>query len=262
MLETRKAPIPIYPDLAGQVAVVTGGSKGIGAATVTALAANGVKVAVVARSQTGIDTAVERIREAGGEAIGVSADCVSFSALERVRDTVEANLGPVDILVAFAGGFGSYTPAHEITEEEWHFVIDSNLTSTFLTVKAFLPGMIERRKGSIVTMASNAGRFLDIPLTASYAAAKAGIVMFTRHVAKEVGQYGIRANCVAPATTFSERIERIMPEERIEAVAALSPLGRLGLPEDTALATLYLVSESAGWVTGVTLDIAGGRIML
>jgi 3-oxoacyl-[acyl-carrier protein] reductase len=121
---------------------------------------------------------------------------------------------------------------------------------------------MERGSGAIVTMATNAARFIDIPLTASYAAAKAGVMVFTRHVAKEVGKYGIRANCVAPATVTSDRIERIMTPEKMESVAALSPLGRMGQPEDVALATLFLASDSARWLTGVTLDVAGGRIML
>jgi 3-oxoacyl-[acyl-carrier protein] reductase len=122
--------------------------------------------------------------------------------------------------------------------------------------------MIERRAGAIVTMASNAGRLLDIPLTASYAAAKAGIVMFTRHLAKEVGGYGIRANCVAPATVMSERITRIMTAERLAEIGTMSPLGRVGVPEDVAAATLFLLSQSAAWLTGITLDVAGGRVML
>jgi 3-oxoacyl-[acyl-carrier protein] reductase len=255
-------PAPTYPDLRGKVAVVTGGSKGIGAATCRALAANGVKVVVVAREMDPIDDVVSRLRRDGAEAVGISADCTDAEDLECLRARAESELGPADILIAFAGGFTDRTPVQEISEESWRDVIDSNLTSSFLTVKVFLPGMIERRRGAIVTMASNAGRFLDITLTASYAAAKAGVVMFTQHVAKEVGRYGIRANCVAPATTRSERVEGIMPQARLQDIAAMSPLGRLGSPEDSAFATLYLASESAGWLTGVTLDVTGGRIML
>ena len=111
-------------------------------------------------------------------------------------------------------------------------------------------------------MASNAARFLDSTLTSSYAAAKAGIVMFTRHVAREVGPHGVRINCIAPATTLSERIERILTEEQRAALSAKSPLGRLGVPEDSAMATLFLASDSAGWLTGVTIDVAGGRVMM
>lgn len=254
--------IPTYPDLAGKVAVVTGGSRGIGAATCRFLGRQGARVAVSGRDEAAIERLVADIHETGGHALGVVADCCDFTAVERMRETTERKLGPADVLVAYAGGFGAYTPAHLIEEREWHSVIDSNLTATFLTVKSFLPGMLERERGSIITMASNAARFLDILTTASYAAAKAGIVMFTRHVAKEVGSHGVRVNCVAPATVLSERVSRIMPEARQKEVAALAPLGRLGMPEDVALATLFLASDSSSWLTGVTLDVAGGRIML
>jgi 3-oxoacyl-[acyl-carrier protein] reductase len=255
-------PIPTYPDLAGKTAFVTGGSKGIGRATCRVLAANGVNVAVVARGADAVEEAAAELRDSGIEALGLSADCTSFTQLEGARRATEEALGPVDILVPFAGGFGARTPTVDISEEEWRFVIESNLTATFLTVKAFLPGMIERKGGAIVTMASNAGRYLDLPLTSSYAAAKAGIVMFTRHLAKEVGEHNIRANVVAPATTTSERVLGVWNEEGLARVAAMSPLGRVGTPEDSALATLYLCSDASGWITGITLDVAGGRIML
>ena len=260
--ETGAIAVPSYPDLAGKVAVGTGGSKGIGAATARLLAANGARVAVNARSQDGIDAVVAEIRAAGGEATGVRGDATRREDVERLRSEVESQLGPADILMPFAGGFAAYTAVHEISEQEWREVVDWNLTSTFLAVRAFLPGMIERRRGAIVTMSSNAGRYLDTTLTASYAAAKAGIVMFTRHVAREVGRHGIRANCVAPATTLTERVERILAPERRDELARLAPLGRLGAPEDSALAALFLASDAAGWLTGITIDVAGGRITL
>jgi 3-oxoacyl-[acyl-carrier protein] reductase len=141
-------------------------------------------------------------------------------------------------------------------------VLEANLTSTFLAVSAVLPSMTERGSGAIVTMASNAGRLLDMTLTAPYAAAKAGVIQFTRHVAMEVGRHGIRINAIAPATVSSERVQRIMDTEKQAKVAGMSPLGTMGTPEDCALATLFLVSDSSSWLTGVTLDISGGRIML
>jgi 3-oxoacyl-[acyl-carrier protein] reductase len=249
---------PIFPDLAGKVALVTGGSKGIGAATVRALAANDVRVAVNGREEDAIE---ELASEVGG--IGISADASKWSEIERMREYVEAELGPVDILAPFAGGFGAYTPVQDISEEEWHSVVDNNLTATFLAIKSFLPGMLERGSGTIVTMASNAGRHLDATLTASYAASKAGIIQLTRHVAREVGSRGIRVNCVAPGTTETERIMRILTDEGRAEIAAKSPLGRLGKPEECAHATLFLASEAAaGYLTGTTLDISGGRIML
>ncbi len=255
-------PVPTYPDLAGKVAVVTGGTKGIGAVTCRLLGGQGANVVVNGRDEAAIEKLVDEINRAGGRAIGVAADCREFEAIERMRERTERELGPADILVAYAGGFGAYTPAHQIEEEEWHSVIESNLTTTFLVVKSFLPGMIERRRGSIVTMASNGARFLDILLTAPYVAAKAGVMVFSRHVAKEVGQYGVRVNCIAPATVLTDRVRGLMSEKRRAEVAALSPLGRLGEPEDVALATLFLASDSSSWLTGVTLDVAGGRIML
>jgi 3-oxoacyl-[acyl-carrier protein] reductase len=255
-------PIPTYPDLASRVALITGGSKGIGAATARMLAANGVKVAVTARSQPGIDELVGELTGSGAEAIGISADCGDPGEIERMLAATEEALGPVDILLPFAGGFGSFTPIDQITAEEWRTVIEDNLTSTFLTVRAVVPSMIERRSGVIVTMASNGGRYLDKLLTASYAAAKAGVVQFTRHIAMELGPHNVRANSIAPATVRSERIDRIMDEQAQAKVAEMSPLGRMGTPADCALATLFLVSDSASWLTGVTLDIAGGRIML
>jgi len=254
--------VPQYPDLAGRLALVTGGSRGIGAAACRALAANGVRVVVNARTRPDIDRLVDELRSQGAEAVGVSGDVSKADQVETLRRRIEEEHGDVDIVLAFAGGFAAYTPLVEIKEDEWHGVVDANLTSTFLTLRAFLPRMIERRAGAFVTMASNAGRYLDITLTASYAAAKAGIVMLTRHVAREVGPYGVRVNCVAPATTLTERVAAIMHEEQRRSVAAMAPLGRLGHPDDTAYAALYLVSDSAGWITGVTLDVAGGRIML
>jgi 3-oxoacyl-[acyl-carrier protein] reductase len=255
-------PIPTYPDLAGKVALVTGGSKGIGAETARMLAANGVRVAVNARSQPGVDALVEELTAAGAEAIGISADCRDTGEIEDMRERVESELGQLDILLPFAGGFSAFTPIEEIDPDEWRSVIEDNLTSTFLTVRAFVPSMIEHRSGAIVTMASNGGRYLDKLLTASYAAAKAGIVQFTRHIAIELGPRGIRANSIAPATVRSERVDRIMDEQAQAKVAAMSPLGRIGTVADCALATLFLVSDSAAWLTGVTLDVAGGRVML
>jgi len=260
-MEKIIASLPTYPDLAGKVAVVTGGSRGIGATTCRLLAANGVKVVVNGRDEAAISAVVGAIKPNGGQAIGISADCTDFAAIEAMRREAEQVFGPVDILIAYAGG-GGPKPITEITEEEWRSTVDANLTSTFLTVKSFLPGMIERQHGTIVTTSSSAGR-LPGRVSAAYAAAKAGIVMFSRHIANEVGQYGVRVNCVSPGAILTERspLHQISEEQR-QQVAATHPLGRLGEPEDVALATLFLVSDSAAWLTGITLDVTGGKIML
>lgn len=254
------APAARFPDLEGKVAVVTGGSQGIGAATCSVLVANGVKVAIVARSQGPIDELVEKVGV--DHAVGISADCTDPAELARVRRETEERFGPVSLLAPFAGGFGAFTPIAEMEPEEWQQVIDDNLTSTFIAVKEFLQGMLERGEGSIVTMSSISARFLDKPTQAAYAASKAGVIMFTRHLALEVGARGVRANAVAPGTTMSARIERIMDPAAIERTRALSPLRQIGTPEDTANATVFLLSDAARWLTGVTLDVNGGRVML
>jgi 3-oxoacyl-[acyl-carrier protein] reductase len=254
--------VPAYPDLEGKVAVVTGGSKGIGAATAVLLGHNKARVAVCGRDQETIERVTAETRDAGAaDAAGIAADLTMPEGVARLRGEVEEKLGPAEVLMAFAGGFGARTPLLETELDEWNGVVESNLTSTFLTLREFGPGMVEREAGAIVTMASNAARFLDIKLTASYAAAKAGIAMLSRHAALELAPH-VRVNILAPATILSDRVKRNMPEERLAQIAAMSPLGTIGVPEDPALAALFLASDSARWLTGVTLDVAGGRIML
>jgi 3-oxoacyl-[acyl-carrier protein] reductase len=254
--------VPVYPDLEGKVAVVTGGSKGIGAATCVLLGRNGARVAVCGRDSESIERVAEETRSAGAaDAAGFAADLTTPDGVAKLRGLVEEELGPAEVLMAFAGGFGARTPLLETQLDEWNAVVESNLTSTFLTLREFGAGMAEREAGSIVTMASNAARFLDIKLTASYAAAKAGIAMLSRHAALELAPH-VRVNVLAPATILSERVKRNMPEERLTEIAAMAPLGTIGVPEDPALAALFLASDSARWLTGVTLDVAGGRIMM
>jgi 3-oxoacyl-[acyl-carrier protein] reductase len=254
--------IPTYPDLAGKVAVVTGGSGGIGAASCRLLAANGARVAVHGRDEARIGAVVDKIGSVGGKAFGVTAEVTDFAAIEHMRRRVEEKLGPVEVLAAFAASGGPLPgPTVEITEEGWRSAIDGNLTSAFLTLKSFLPGMIERGRGSIVMMASSAGRVPTEAPTA-YSAAKAGVVMLSRKVAEEVGPHGLRINCLAPDSILTERTQSYMTEEQVRQWAEAFPLGRMGAPEDVALATLFLASESSSWLTGVTLDVAGGKIML
>ena len=253
---------PDYPDLAGKVAVVTGGSRGIGAAICRLLAANEAKVVVNGRDPEAIDEVIREINFDCGEATGLAADVTDFAAVERLRTFTETTFGPADLLVAVAGGYGEPVPTAQTSEEQWRFVVDANLTATFLTIRSFLPGMVERRRGAIVTVSSTAGRVASHS-SAAYAAAKAGIAMLTRHVANEVAGLGVRANCIAPGAILTEqgRLQQA-PESVRQQVSACYPLGRLGAAEDVALATLFLASDSASWITGVTLDVAGGAVML
>ena len=255
--------VPTYPDLAGKVAVVTGSSRGIGAATCRLLAANGVKVVVNGRDEAALQETVHKIRAAGSEATGVAGDAADLAALERLREATERTYGPVEVLGAFVGGGGPPPgPTARITEAEWDAAIRGNLGVTFLTLKCFLPGMVERGRGAIVTMASTAARLPGVGAPTGYAVAKAGIVRLTQQLAKEVAGRGVRVNCVSPSTILTERLQAMIPEDRKAQMTAMHPLGRLGTPEDVACAVLFLMSESSSWITGVTLDVAGGQIML
>lgn len=251
-----------HTDLHGKVAVITGGSRGIGAQTARAFARQGAAVAVLGRDEAALAAVAAELRTIGDAgALGLVADCTDAAALAGAVERIESALGPVDVLAAFAGGDGYPVPTVRETEEHWRSVVDGNLHATFLTVRAFLPGLLERGTGSIVTMASTAGR-LPGGSSAAYAAAKAGVLMFTRHLALEVAGRGVRVNAIAPGAVRTEVTAERMPPQVQAAVAAAHPLGRLGEPEDIAQAALFLASEASSWITGQTLDVSGGRVIL
>lgn len=258
---TEIAATATYPDLKGKVAVITGGSRGIGAATALALGANGTFVALVGRDRDALDSSVEAVRTKGAKAIGVVADCTVEEQLVAMRNTVNEQLGSVDVLCVFAGGNGMPVPTSDETSEHWREVIDTDLTSTYLTISTYLPDMLARHSGVIITMASAAAR-QAAKSSAAYAAAKAGVIAFSRHLAGEYAHEGIRINCIAPSAIENDRMRSWVPEDQRRALGEAFPLGRLGQPEDVAAATLFLASSASSWITGTTLDVAGGKVML
>jgi 3-oxoacyl-[acyl-carrier protein] reductase len=247
-----------FPDLVGRVAVVTGGSRGIGAATASLLAANGMRVALIGRDGGALDQVREHIWDTGGRAIAVVADCTDPVALAEAAAIVADEIGPIALLAAFAGGGGRPVPSLDMPLQEWRAVLDGDVTSTFATIQAFAPAMVAAGRGSIVTMSSAAGR-TPSQANIAYAVAKAGVVMLTRHLAAELAPHRVRVNCVAPAAVHNEKMDRYMTPEQFTALGTSFPLGRVGEPIDVAAATAYLGSDASGWITGQTLDIAGGK---
>ncbi|HEU4883947.1 MAG TPA: SDR family NAD(P)-dependent oxidoreductase [Longimicrobium sp.] len=250
--------------LRDRVALVTGSSRGIGAAIARAFAAEGARVAIHGRDEAALAAVRAEIEQAGGRAMQVVADVTRFDEIEAMRREVEHELGPIDILVANAGG--SLTPPGEpievTTEEGWRASIDANLTSTFLTLKSLLPGMKARGRGSIITLSSAAARRPHPRSPIPYAVAKAGIQLLTQDVAAQVGPFGVRANCIAPETILTERnLEQIPPAIR-DSLVDSHPVRRLGTPEDVARAAVFLASDASAWITGIVLDVAGGAVMV
>ena len=241
--------------LDGKIAFVTGSSRGIGAAIAKAFTRAGARVAIHGRDEG----ALEKVRAEMEAALVVTADVTKFEEIERARARVEAALGPIDILVANAGGsFTPPGPIEEITEEGWRSSVDGNLTATFLTVKSVLPGMKSRRSGNIITMSSAAARRPHPGSPVGYAAAKAGIQIFTQDLALQAGPFGIRVNCIAPETILTERNEQRIPSEVKEKLVSAHAIRRLGIPDDVARAAVFLASEESSWIAGGILDIAGG----
>jgi 3-oxoacyl-[acyl-carrier protein] reductase len=248
--------------LSGQVAVVTGSSRGIGAAIALRLAGAGARVAIHGRDPAALEAVRTRIAGAGADVVAVTAELSDASAIEAMRDEIESRLGPVDILVANAGGSPVRPgPVEEISAEDWDASLRMNLTTTFLTIRAFLPGMKQRGRGAIITMSSAAARRPSPMSPIAYAAAKAAIELLSKDVAAQAGPYGVRVNCIAPETIMTEGNESAIPGQIRQSLIDNHPLRRLGTPEDVADAALFLAADTSSWISGVVLDVAGGSVL-
>ncbi|MGZ2484136.1 3-oxoacyl-[acyl-carrier protein] reductase [Rhizobium pisi] len=253
--------IPLFPDLAGKTALITGGSGGIGAETARWFAHNGVQVTIAGRDRSRIEHVRASLAAISAGHAAIELDCTSADQLEAARATLIERQGGLDILIAFAGGGTSRpAPIEQVTEQDWRSSLDNNVTATFLTLRTFAADLKKSGRGAAVTMASTAGRAPSAaPL--GYGVAKAGIVLLTQQLAQDLGPDGVRVNCISPSAVLTDRTAEHMPPQMRQKIADAHPLRRLGTPADIAAATLFLASESAGWLTGATLDIAGGRLM-
>ncbi|MDG4825385.1 SDR family NAD(P)-dependent oxidoreductase [Asanoa sp. WMMD1127] len=246
-------------DMTGRVALVTGSSRGIGATIATTFAAAGAEVVLHGRDRAALAAVQATI---GRESLVVTGDVTVAADLDRMHDEIMERHGRVDVLVASTGNTTSRpAPIEEITPESWRADLEQNLTGTFLTVRRFLPGMKQRRSGAIITLSSAAGRKPSERTIVAYAAAKAGLQIFTQDLAAQVGPFGIRANCIAPETIMTETNEAWIPAETRRRLAEAHPLRRLGTPDDVAATALFLATDASSWITGVIVDVAGGAVL-
>ena len=240
-------------ELEGQVALVTGGSRGIGAAVCAELARAGAEVVV---NYTANAEAAEGVRAAIGEsAHAVRGDVSTMDGATGLVEQVEADVGPIAILVNNAG-ITRDNLIMKLAEDDWRSVIDTNLGGAFFTCRAVARPMLKRRAGAIVNMSSVVGVHGNAGQT-NYAASKAGLIGLTKSLAKELGGRGIRVNAVAPGYISTELTDAL-PEPAREAILKSTPLGRLGTTDDVARAVRFLVSDAAAFVTGHVLAVDGG----
>jgi 3-oxoacyl-[acyl-carrier protein] reductase len=242
----------------GDLALITGASRGIGRACALALGRAGAKVVGTATSQGGADSISAYLAEAGIAGKGLVLDVGDAASIDAFLAAVDAEYGAPYVLVNNAG-ITRDNLLLRMKEEEWQAVIQTNLTSVFRLSKAVLRGMMKQRKGRIINIASVVG-VIGNPGQANYCAAKAGIIGFTKSLAREVGSRNITANTVAPGFIDTDMTKALTEEQRAAMLGGV-PLARLGQPEDIAAAVLFLASPGASYVTGETLHVNGGMHM-
>jgi NAD(P)-dependent dehydrogenase (short-subunit alcohol dehydrogenase family) len=247
-------------ELTGKVALITGGSRGIGRAIALGFARAGAKVIVASRKQAGVDAVAEEIRQAGGTALAVAAHVGEEDAIASLVENSLAAFGQIDILVNNAATNPHFGALLDATPAQWDKIMQVNLRGVFLLCQRVVPGMVERGGGSIINIASIEGlrpsRVLGV-----YSVSKGALILLTQALATELGPFGIRVNALAPGlirTGFSAALWQAPGLS--EAVAARTPLGRLGEPEDIVGAALFLASAASAYVNGAVITVDGGLV--
>lgn len=245
-------------EFSDKTAVVTGAASGIGRATAQALAREGAHVIVADIDADGGEATAGAIREKGQRADFLAVDMTDLGSIAAFATAVQAKYGAVDVLVNGAG-WGRTAPFLDGTPEFWDKLIELNFVGPMRLAKALLPGMMERRSGHIVNIASDAGRVGSLGETV-YAGAKGGLIAFTKSLARETARYGINVNCVCPGPTDTPLMAAV-PEKVKDALIKAIPLRRLGKPEEVADAVLFMASDGASYMTGQVISVSGGLTM-
>ena len=252
-----------YPDLAGKVAIVTAGAVGIGGAIADGFAENGVSVVVVDKEAAAAEKKAAELAAAGGGSTAIVCDVTEPAAVDGMVAEVLRRFGRIDILVNGTGNrFGGMTTL-TVSPAEWDATVALCLRAHYLCCRAVLPPMIEKGWGRIINISSDAGR-LPVRLTSpAYAAAKAGVIGLTKHLALEVAKQGITVNATVPGTTLTPRTRQsfALRPEGLKEREERNPLGRLALPEEQAGIVVFLASEEARYITGAVMEVTGGLLM-
>ena len=248
-------------ELEGRVVLVTGAGQGMGRSVARHLASMGASVVTNDLNPNTAEDAAGELRSRGSAALGIPADVTDASAVKRMVEQVLGRYGAIHILVNNAGILYP-TAVADISEPEWDRVIDVNLKGTFLCSQAVLPAMQEAGWGRIVNFSSSAGKNISTVGGAHYTAAKAGILGFTRHLAKEVAANGITVNAVCPGLIDTEMVRATIDDDRVRAYEESFPIPRLGRPDEVADLVAFLVTDRAAYITGASLDINGGDLMV
>lgn len=266
---TAPSPKPEPQRSTASVAAVTGAGRGIGRAIAVAFAAAGYTVAAGARDVASLADTVAAAQRAGGTAVPMGCDVRDEASLAETAAAAE-RLGPVHVVVANAGVAGPTRPLHEMTLAEWRDTVVTDLDGVFLTFRAFLPAMIDRRAGSLVAISSMTGKRPLVGRT-PYAAAKMGVIGLVRTLAAEVGPHGIRANTICPGPVVGPRIDAVVRAQAVargvaedDVRAALvgdAPLGRMVTAEEVARACVFLASDGSASITGEDLNVTAGVVM-
>lgn len=250
--------------LFGKSAIVTGAAGGIGEVIASILSREGASVAIADINLQEAKRVASEIEESGGISLAIQVDVTRFQEVAEMVGSALDRWGAIDILVNNAGGFSKFSSILEITEDEWDQVLALNLKSTFLCCQAVAKSMMEKRKGRIINIASRAALAPNPggPDYLPYGAGKAGVIGFTRLLAKELGPYGITVNAISPGTTLTERVKKLRDPQSIKSIAEKTPLGHLVEPRDSAEAVLFLASEEARSITGINLNVNAGMLMI
>jgi NAD(P)-dependent dehydrogenase (short-subunit alcohol dehydrogenase family) len=246
-------------NLKGKVTIITGASGGIGSVTSKKLLDEGSKIVLVGRNKNKLKSTLEELDD-DNNTLSVTADVAHESEVLNVVEQTISAFDKIDILINCAATINDPIPFHLMTEDQWTNLVNVNLKGTFQPIKSVIPIMMEQKSGNIINISSMLGlrAIPKVPFSV-YGVTKSGIIMLTKAIAVEYGQYNIRCNCVAPSTIRSPLLEPYLQDEGAKKVLESSfPLKRIGEPEDVANAILFLCSDKSKWITGTVMEVDGG----